>query len=55
MPELKVARLDDAALVEAARSSAAAVLSRDPELAAPEHAALAAHLAEFVAGSGDPS
>ena len=55
MPELKVARLDDAPLVEAARSSAAAVLTRDPELVSPEHAALAAHLAEFIASSGDPS
>ncbi len=55
MPELKVARLDDAPLVEAARSSATAILTRDPELAAPEHAALASHLADFVARSGDPS
>jgi ATP-dependent DNA helicase RecG len=55
LPELKVARLDDAPLVEAARSAATAVLSRDPELVQPEHAALAAHLADFVAQSGDPS
>jgi ATP-dependent DNA helicase RecG len=53
--ELKVARLDDAPLVEAARSAATSVLSRDPELVQPEHAALAAHLAEFVTQSGDPS
>jgi ATP-dependent DNA helicase RecG len=55
LPELKVARLDDAPLVEAARSSAAAILSDDPELASPEHSALAHHLAGFVARSGDPS
>jgi ATP-dependent DNA helicase RecG len=55
MPELKVARLDDAPLVEAARAAAASVLSSDPELSHPEHAALAAHLADFVAHSGDPS
>jgi ATP-dependent DNA helicase RecG len=55
MPELKVARLDDAPLVEAARTAAASVLSSDPELSHPEHAALAAHLAKFVARSGDPS
>jgi ATP-dependent DNA helicase RecG len=55
LPELKVARLDDAPLVEAARSAATAVLSRDPELALPEHAALAGHLTDFVAQSGDPS
>jgi ATP-dependent DNA helicase RecG len=55
MPELKVARLDDAPLVEAARTAATTVLSRDPELVEPEHAALATHLAEFVSLSGDPS
>jgi ATP-dependent DNA helicase RecG len=55
LPELKVARLDDAALVEAARSAAAGVLSRDPELTEPEHAALREHLADFVAQSGEPS
>ena len=38
MPELKVARLDDAPLVEAARSAATAILSDDPELARDEHA-----------------
>jgi ATP-dependent DNA helicase RecG len=54
-PELKVARLDDAPLVEAARAAAASVLAEDPELARPEHAALATHLAAFVAQSGEPS
>jgi ATP-dependent DNA helicase RecG len=55
-PELKVARLDDAPLVEAARQTAASILRRDPALEAAEHAALRAHLAEFVArGGGDPS
>ncbi|MBV9325157.1 MAG: ATP-dependent DNA helicase RecG [Chloroflexi bacterium] len=55
MPELKVARLDDAPLVESARASAAQILAADPELARDEHRALATHLAEFVAGAGDPS
>jgi ATP-dependent DNA helicase RecG len=55
LPQLKVARLDDAPLVEAARSVATSVLSRDAELARPEHAALRAHLLEFVAQAGDPS
>jgi hypothetical protein len=55
MPELKVARLDDAPLVEAARVSAQNVLREDPELALPEHAALRAHLDAFVAEAGDPS
>jgi ATP-dependent DNA helicase RecG len=55
LPELKVARLDDAPLVEAARSSAMAILERDPELVEPEHDTLRAHLVEFVAHSGEPS
>jgi ATP-dependent DNA helicase RecG len=55
LPELKVARLDDAPLVEAARSAATSILAHDPELALPEHAALRSHLAEFVAHAGDPS
>ena len=41
MPELKVAKLDDAPLVEAARSAATAILSDDPELTRDEHRALA--------------
>jgi ATP-dependent DNA helicase RecG len=55
LPQLKVARLDDAPLVEAARSAATSVLSGDPELARPEHAPLRTHLLEFVARGGDPS
>jgi ATP-dependent DNA helicase RecG len=55
LPELKVARLDDAPLVEAARSAASGILSADPELSKPEHAALRSHLADFVAHAGDPS
>ncbi|MBV8720150.1 MAG: ATP-dependent DNA helicase RecG [Chloroflexi bacterium] len=54
-PELKIARLDDAPLVEAARAAASAVLSRDPELASPENAGLGEHLADFIAHSGEPS
>jgi ATP-dependent DNA helicase RecG len=55
LPELKVARLDDAPLVEAARAAATGILGRDPELVEPEHLALQTHLADFVAESGDPS
>jgi ATP-dependent DNA helicase RecG len=54
-PELKIARLDDAPLVEAARSAASGVLARDPELVEPDHVELARHLAAFIADSGDPS
>jgi ATP-dependent DNA helicase RecG len=55
MPELKVARLDDAPLVDGARRAASAILGQDPELIRDEHRALAEHLAAFVASSGDPS
>jgi ATP-dependent DNA helicase RecG len=55
-PELKVARLDDAPLVESARATADAILRADPDLNAPAHAALRAHLEAFLArGGGDPS
>jgi hypothetical protein len=47
--------LDDAPLVEAARSSAIAILQRDPELVELDHAALREHLQDFVARAGDPS
>src|SRR5439155_1565961 len=43
LPELKVARLDDAPMIEAARSAAIGILERDPELSAPEHASLIEH------------
>jgi ATP-dependent DNA helicase RecG len=54
-PELQVARLDDAPLVEAARSAALAILGRDPDLADPAHAPLRAHLHAFAARAGEPS
>ena len=55
LPELKVARLDDAPLVEAARASATGILGTDPELLAAENATLRDHLEEFIAQSGEPS
>jgi ATP-dependent DNA helicase RecG len=55
LPELKVARLDDAPLVESARSAATAILARDPELGHPEHAALRGHLDAFLARAAEPS
>jgi ATP-dependent DNA helicase RecG len=54
-PALRVARLDDVPLVEAARAAASRLLESDAELQAPEHAPLAAHVAAFVAQAGDPS
>jgi ATP-dependent DNA helicase RecG len=55
LPALKVARLDDAPLVEAARASAASVLAHDPELRAPEHASLREHLEKLLAQTGEPN
>jgi ATP-dependent DNA helicase RecG len=55
LPELKVARLDDAPLVEAARAAASAILSADPDLNAAEHASLREHLEEFLSRAGEPS
>jgi ATP-dependent DNA helicase RecG len=54
-PELRVARLDDAILVETARASAQALLASDPDLTRPDHAALQAHVASFAERVGDPS
>ena len=54
-PDLKVARLDDALVVEAARSAAASILDQDPTLSLPEHASLAAHVAAFLDRAGEPS
>jgi ATP-dependent DNA helicase RecG len=54
-PELKVARLDDAPLVEAARASATAILGSDPELQNVEHQALREHIAAFLARAAEPS
>jgi ATP-dependent DNA helicase RecG len=55
-PELKVARLDDAPLVESARATAEALLRADPDLSSSANAPLRAHLDAFLArGGGDPS
>jgi ATP-dependent DNA helicase RecG len=54
-PELKVARLDDAPLVEAARRTAEALLRSDPDLTSDEHKPLRAHVDAFIAQGADPS
>jgi len=46
-PDFRMADLRDVRLVEIARDAASELLARDPTLAAPEHAALAARLEEF--------
>jgi ATP-dependent DNA helicase RecG len=46
LPDLKVARLTDVALIEQARAEAARILDADPELRRPENGALAARVRE---------
>ncbi len=55
LPDLRVARLDDAGLVEGARRAASAILASDPELLLAEHESLRAHLAAFQARAEEPS
>jgi ATP-dependent DNA helicase RecG len=54
-PELHVATLDDAGLIERARQAAQQLLERDPDLAHPEHAPLADRVAAFRRRSGEPN
>jgi ATP-dependent DNA helicase RecG len=54
-PDLKVARLDDALLVEAARMAATAILDSDPHLEQPEQMRLRAHIEAFMGRVGEPS
>ena len=48
LPALRMAHLSDRHLLEAAREEAARLMESDPELQAPEHAAIAAQVARFV-------
>jgi hypothetical protein len=50
-----MAQLSDVRTLEAARAAAQEVFARDPELARPEHRALAIQVAEFWRGAGDAS
>ncbi|MBA2449602.1 MAG: ATP-dependent DNA helicase RecG, partial [Chloroflexi bacterium] len=54
-PELRVATLDDVALVERARRAAEQVLDHDPDLSRPEHAELARRVADFRRRAGEPN
>ena len=54
-PELRVATLNDADLVERARRAAQQLLERDRDLLLSEHAALAERVAEFRRRSGEPN
>ena len=48
LPALRMAQFSDRQLLESARDMAAAIFDFDPELSAPEHAALAAEVARFT-------
>ena len=52
---LRMASLTDVALIEKARTHAAAIFEKDPELTAPEHALLAETMHRFWGGGGDVS
>ena len=55
LPNLRMAQLSDRQLLETARTEASRLMEEDPELSAPEHAALAAQVARFldlVSGEG---
>jgi ATP-dependent DNA helicase RecG len=55
LPDLKVARLSDVAVLEIARRQAQRIYERDPLLAAPEHAPLAARVEAFWHTERDPA
>ena len=52
---LRMASLTDVALIEKARTHAAAIFAKDPELSAPEHVILAETMGRFWGNSGDVS
>lgn len=55
LPDLKLARISDARLLELARREAEALLASDPGLRQPQHQLLAQHMAEFFAQTIDLS
>jgi hypothetical protein len=50
-----MAQLSDVPTLETARDLAQRLFASDPQLASPEHRALAARVAEFWSGAGDAS
>lgn len=52
---LRMASLTDVGLIEKARTHAAAIFAKDPELSAPEHILLAETMGRFWGNSGDVS
>ncbi len=55
LPDLKIAKLSDASILERARKIAQDIFDRDPFLQAPEHQGLAHQVREFWKGKGDLS
>jgi ATP-dependent DNA helicase RecG len=55
LPDLKVARLSDVAILETARRQAQRIDARDPALALPEHALLKAQVEAFWRGAEEAS
>jgi len=55
LPDLKIAKLSDVKILEQARAEALEIFQRDPDLALPEHHALAEKVREFWKGEGDLS
>jgi len=56
LPDMRLSGLADARLIELARREAEKIVEIDPNLAAPEHAALAQHVNTFwTRGEGDVS
>ena len=53
LPDLKLAKLSDLRTLELARAEATELLRQDPELALPEHTALARKARQFWQGEGD--
>ncbi len=55
LPDLRVAKISDVRVLEQARQAALELFAEDPELAKPEHHALAKKVREFWGMEGDPS
>jgi ATP-dependent DNA helicase RecG len=53
LPDLRMARLSDVAILEAARSEATSVFNQDPGLKSPQHAALARELTRVWPASAE--
>jgi ATP-dependent DNA helicase RecG len=55
LPDMRLAKLSDLALLDLARKQAEGLIEADPELSAPEHRPLAEKVTRFWSGEGDVS